>query len=443
MRKTAYAGGAITVILLLLLMISCKKSQDEVIDPGKPYTETFCINPGDNQVYWADSAGRQLILMGQKNAGGFPDRLTQALADAADLDPAHRILMDFNQDGNLIRMSCPEMGIMTFDHISPSLILIRLHLSDTLGTYQMAYNPDSVLSAAFTRLPAVHLKKDLRVEAGTGGKPGLTAYITAVFDPGGNYVPGMIFSAGYVGGGGRKGAIQVIPAGPDGRFTYSLPLRFSELDTMDGEFANQVSVHFNSLTSASVNIVSGSSFISQTLSGWSAMRAGQVSRTMLEAYAWLGRVQKAVKPQRRYYDIRKEAVLDIEVKGYHPSLGVQTKTASFDSSHAFLPGLGFIFGGVPAFEAFYTIPIVPVALSGYIVRTSLNLAGTGKIPVNISMRGSDGYTKSQDYLVDPGGFCELTLPGGYPGTRDEITARIMTGSGPLPGQLVKLFVIFR
>ncbi len=461
MRKKIYCCLIFSALLLTLLFPACKKNSDNNTNPDV-YTETFFTNPGDNQIYEVDSAGRKAILMGPKDANGLPVNVTQALVDAPDMNPNHKLLMDFNEDGTVKQISNPAMGFMTFNYVNDTTIVIRMTLPDTLGSYQMTYNPNKTKSkgdcgCGKKKAPVTGPKRaDVMTLSNprginvkplppfTPGQPKSTnvkANITATYDPGAAYVTGLAMSAQYVTDEGKSGAIQVENGSQDGVFTYSMP--DNPAPPPPSGFSAKVYNIFNKLCYGSIPIGLGKEAICGALAPETAGIGFVVCEVALTTYIWLCRANTAVKIGSYVADIYSSSKVTITITAQHPTLAPQSKQVEFVPSTGTLPDVAFSYIGSAIFDNVYTAPDVPNALQGYTIVAILSQTGTGTVPVRLSMVGSDGYTKSEDFQVAPGGDCQLYIPGGAQGVRDDIRAQINPGSPPLPGQLVKLYVVFQ
>ncbi len=235
----------ISLLITVFLIFGCKKNSDNENEEPKEYTETIYSNPEDNQILEVDSAGRKIILMGTKDATGLPLTVTQALVDAADMNPDHRLLMDFNPDGTVSQISNPNLGIMSFTYVNETTTVVRFTLPDTLGSYQMSFNPKNVKLTGDcgcgkkkspvtgpmrnkVEIPPVRVQNSqssgsaanlFRPEASDA----IEAVITATYGTGGSFVKGITMSATYVTNEGKKGAVQVKPGYTDGVWGYSMP----------------------------------------------------------------------------------------------------------------------------------------------------------------------------------------------------------------------------
>lgn len=465
MKKKRFYLLLLPGLILTLLIPECKKDKSsETTTPSTAnvYTETFFSNPGDNQIYQVDSAGRKLILMGPKDATGMPLAITQVLVDAADMNPDHKLLMNFNDDGTVSQISNPTMGFMKFNYVNDTTVVIILSLPDTLGSYQATFNPKKFKSTGDCgcgkkKQPVTGPKRSDNIkyhrvaEVIAKVPPPFTPYqpkstnvkanITATYDPGGNYVTGLAMSAQYVTNDGKTGTIQVQNGSTDGMFTYELP--DNPAPPPPTGFSSKVYNLFNKLCYGSIPIGLGKEAICGALAPETAGVGFVACEAILTTYIWLCRANTAVKVGSFAYDIYTATKVTITITAQHPTLASQTKTVDFTPSGGTLPDVAFKFNGAAAFSTVYTDPTAPVALEGYVIVAVLSQTGSGSIPVRLSMVGTDGYTNSEDYQVDPGGSCQLYIPGGAQGVRDDITARIITGLPPLAGQLVKLHIIFQ
>lgn len=451
----------LSFLLLASVFTGCKKDKETTTSPPAEYTETFFTNPADNQIYEVDSAGRKVVLMGTKDEYGMPVEVTQAMVDAPDMKPEHKLLMTFNSDGKVNQISNPNIGMMNFTYIDDTTVVIKLVLPDTLGSYQMIYNPQKPAlkkdCGCGKHKPAVTGPKRADVFRTSQNKmlvtpvpyimpsfpeiPSVKASITAVYNPGGNYVTGVIMSARYVTNDGKTGAIMVQNETPDGVFSYSLP--DNPAPPPPTGFSSKVYSIFNKLCYGSIPIGLGKEAICGALAPETAGIGFVACEVILTSYVWLCRANTVGKVGSYVYDIYTAKSVDITIDASPPGLLPQTKTVTFIPSSGNLPNVTFTFEGISAFSSVYTSPSAPVALNGYTIIATLSQTGIGDVPVRLSMVGTDGYTNSEDFQVSPGGTCQLGIPGGAQGVRDDITAQIITGTAPLPGQMVKLHIIFQ
>jgi hypothetical protein len=402
--------------------------------------------------------------MGPKDASGMPIAITQALVDATDKHPEHKLLMNFNSDGTLSQISNPTMGFMNFTYINDSTIVVKLTLTDTLGSYQVVYNPKKQTKSAGDckcskkRNPVTGPRRDdnvnlsTRFEPSVGTNPPIFAYrpkatsvqgnITAVYDPGGQYVTGLTVSAQYVTDQGKKGAVQVTPGSEDGVFIFTMP--DNPAPPPPSGFSAKVQYLLNALCWG--NIPKGLSMdgICGLLYSEMPNPGSVVCQTMLNAYLLICRASSSQKVSQEIFDLYTSSNITISITAQSSVLAAQTKHIEFIPSGGNLVDVQFTFSGAASFSKVYTVPEAPVAKQGYNIVAILNQTGaSGTVPVRLSMRGSDGYTKSLDFEVPSGGNCQLDIPGGAKGVRDDITAQIITGSPPLAGQIVKLHLIFQ
>ncbi|MCX6282850.1 MAG: hypothetical protein NTW31_01225, partial [Bacteroidetes bacterium] len=134
---------------------------------------------------------------------------------------------------------------MNFSYLNDTTIVIKLSLPDTLGSYQITYNPKKHLKSGhdcgcskpkppvggprrpdiFTshKVSGVVIRSIKPLNSYRPGSANVHATITAVFNPGGEYVTGLTMSGQYVTDNGKTGVVQVVPEDQEGVFTYSLP----------------------------------------------------------------------------------------------------------------------------------------------------------------------------------------------------------------------------
>jgi len=462
MRKKLSYFVILPTLLLTLLLPACKKDENSTAN-SDVFTETFYTNPGDNQIYEVDSAGRKLILMGQKDADGMPLNITQALVDAPDLIPDHRLLMNFNANGTVNQISNPTMGFMTFTYVNDTTVVIKMILPDTLGTYQIIYNPKKLKSKGdcgcgkkkhpvtgpkradeitFRNVPQPTQKS---LPLFTPTKPNSTnveATITATYDPGGDYVTDLTMGGQYVTNEGKTGAIQVRLGSHDGIFIYSMP--DNPAPPPPSGFSSKVYYLLNALCWGSIPKGLSKEGICGEFSSEVPSIGSLICETMLGAYIFICRASTVHKVSQDVFDLYTASKVTITITAQNPILPSQTKTVNFTPAGGTLPDVVFTFNGTAAFLNVHTDPSAPVALEGYtIVAVLIQTGSGGSVPVRLSMVGSDGYTNSQDFQVDVGGTCQLSIPGGALGVRDDITAQINPGSTPQPGQLIKLHIMFQ
>ena len=453
----------ITVLIMAFLISGCKKKSDDEDQESKEYTETIYSNPEDHQILEVDSAGRKIILMGTKDATGLPLTVTQALVDAADMNPDHRLLMDFNPDGTVSQISNPNLGIMSFTYVNENTTVVRLTLPDTLGSYQMSFDPKNVKSTgncgcgkkkppvtgpmrSKTYVPPVNVRSGSQPISNFAAnlfKPNsagsIDAVITATYGNGGSFVKGLTMSATYLTSEGKKGAVQVNPGYTDGVWGYSMPS--NPAPPPPSGFKAAAYSLFNKLCYGSIPI----GLAKETICGaFAPTGVGFAAcEVILTAYVWLCRANTVYKVGSYVVDIYSATEVNITITAQHPTLPAQSKQVKFLPASPSLPDVEFFYEANATFSAVYTEPAAPVALNGYTIVATLSDAGSGTVTVRLSMVGTDGYTQSQDFQVEPGGSCQMGIPGAVQGVRDDIVARINPGQPTLPGQVVKLYIIFQ
>lgn len=460
MKKRFSYCAIMPVLLLTLLLSGCKKESDSETTEGGSYTETIYSNPQDNQILSIDSAGRKLILMGPKDASGMPLAITQALVDADDMNPEHRMLMDFNPDGTVSQISNPKLGIMTFNYVSDTAWVIRMTLPDTLGSYQMTFNPQKVKStggcgcggnvapvAGPKRTDVINYRHGFEPHAApllpyrpaTPKSTEIDAVITATYGNGGGFVKGLTMKAEYATDAGKKGVVQCEKGYTDGVWGYSIP--DNPAPPPPAGFKGKAYALFNALCYGSLPIGVGRNAIcgmfAPTGVGFAACHV------IVAAYVWLCRANTAVKIGSYVMDIYTAENVTITITSQHPTLPVKTRQVHFVPASPSLPNVEFFYDAMATFADVHTDPAAPVALSGYTIVATLSETETGEVPVRLSMVGSDGYTKSADFVVGSGGSCQLSIPGAVQGVKDDITARINPGTPSLPGQVVHLAIVFQ
>jgi|GEM_PF-976191 hypothetical protein len=464
MKKILLYAMSLVVLFLFLLTPGCNKNDDNQ-NTFTGYTETLYTNPADNQICSIDSAGYQMTIMGTKDVNGLPTAITQALIDAPDKNPQNRMLMDFNTDGTLSQISNPNLGYMNFNYVNDTTIVIKLTLSNNLGLYQISYNPKKHTKSLGgcgcsknispvkgpMRPETVPVKKNI-ASAWTGGRHVLPnrpksgnvkGNITAIYDQGGEYVTGLTLSAQYITSNGKRGVVPIQQGSQDGVFTYYLP--DNPAPPPPSGFSDKVQYLLNALCwgNAPKNITR------EGICGYFTMGdtpdpGSMLCNTMLGAYLFICQASTATKVSQDVFDLYTASSITITIAAQSPILASQTKTVQFIPSTGVLSDVQFTFSGAATFSRVYTDPESPEAKEGYIINALLTQTGSSEtVTVRLSMIGSDGYTKSDDFQVVAGGSCQLSIPGGAQGVRDDITAQIITGANPLPGQKVMLHLIFQ
>lgn len=448
------------LFLSTLLMPSCKKKSNDETPESHGYTETIFSNPMDNQILGIDSAGHQLILMGPKDAEGMPIAITQALVDAIDGNPQHRMLMDFNPDGTVSQISNPNLGIMAFNYVNDTAWVITMTLPDTLGSYQITFNPTKVKSSGdcgcgikeppvnaprrsetITYLPGfepVSAQKQM-FKPYNPKAPAIDAVITATYANGGNFVKGIQMAGTYLTSNGKTGAVQCTPGSTDGVWGYSMP--DNPAPPPPAGFTGMAYSLFNKLCYGAIPIGLGRSAICSMFAPTGVGYAA--CHVIVSTYVWMCRANTAVKVGTFVYDIYSAESVTITLTAQHPTLPVKKQTVTFIPSSPSLPNVDFLYESNAMFADLHTEPAAPVALSGYTIVATLSDVGTEPVTVRLSMVGSDGYTQSADFQVSPGGSCQMGIPGAEQGVRDDITARINPGSPSLPGQLLYHHIVFQ
>jgi len=461
MKKKLYLLFLVIFAVMAVFYISCKKDSSSSGNTDTSVNETLCINPEDPQIIQIDSAGRKLVIMGVKDATGLPISGNQALVDAPDLDPGKRMLMQFTPDGTLFQASSPKLGIMTFNYVSDTAVVIKLTLPDTNGTYQMTWNPQKTKSLKGgcgcgkkkdpVKGPMRADKVVLPVSNGTvetayhpvfikqTKSANLQGNITATYVPGGQYVTGLTVSGTYTTDQGKTGAMPVTSGSPDGVFYYEVPANPAP-PPPSGFKAAAYSI-FNKLCYGSIPL----GLAKETICG-AFIETGigfAACEVILTSYVWLCRMNTAYKVGSFTYDWYTAGSVSVTFTAQHPALPLKTQTVTINPSNPLLPSVAFTYDAMATFADVYTVPSSPMASEGYTITAILNNVGPATSTVRLSMVGTDGYTKSEDFDVAPGGSCQLGIPGGAQGVRDDITAQIITGAAPLQGQIVHLHLIFR
>lgn len=447
-------------IAFILLIMGCPKDDDTEPISGQDVTETFYSNPMDNQILSIDSAGRQLILMGPKDSDGMPRAITQALVDAEDMNPEHQMLMDFNADGTISRISNPNLGTMTFTYVNETTWVIKMTLPDTLGSYQITFDPTQVKATGdcgcgITHPPAAGPMRSNLISYLPGFEPrhlpsfpfqlkqsGSTlvdASITATYQNTGKPVKGVMLSGIYTTDDGKTGGVQCQPGNSDGVWGYSMPN--NPAPPPPSGFKAKAYALFNALCYGAIPINYGKT---QICSMFAPTGVGAVAcYTIVTAYVWMCRINTAKKAGSYVYDIYSAEEIAITLTAQHPLLDAQIKFVDFKPASPSLPNVSFVFPANAKFESVYTNPVSPVASSGYIIVATLSDIGTEAVPVRLSMVGSDGYTQSSNFSVEPGGSCQMSIPGAAQGVRDDITARINPGFPSKPGQVIHHYIVFQ
>ncbi len=418
-------------LFLTWMLASCKKDIAEVTPQDRGYTETIFSNPGDNQILEIDSAGRKMILMGPKEASGMPVAITQALVDAPDMDPAHRLLVDFNDDGSISRISNPALGIMIFTYLNSERTLVSLTLPDTLGSYQMSFNPTRLKSSAGGSTPQLN---NTLTKSADGG-----AVITATYENGRSHVHGISMRASYVTSGGTAGIIQCMKGETEGTFSYSIPVKAFP-DPPSG-YREQAYSLLGKLSKAAIPVVRAR----ETISGsFATLCAGsEIIEPFLDAYAWVCGSRSMSKGAATIVDNYTADKETITITAQHPALPLQSKSVDFVHDGSPLSDVEFLYEANASFANVNTSSSAPTMLTGYTIVARINETTTETVPVRFSIISSDGYVRTEDFQVAPGGSCELFIPGTLRGVRDDITARINPASPAKPGQMVRMFVKFQ
>ena len=459
------------MLLFIVFVAGCKKSSSDDTNTFTGYTETLYTNPADNQIYAVDSAGFKAVFMGPKDANGLPTAITQALVDAPDKDPQHKLLLNFNGDGTVSQISNPTMGYMNFTYVNDTTIVIKLTLADTLGSFQITFNPQKHRKSlgdcgCGKKKPAVTGPKRSDIftahkslETTTRSKRALSSNIqhptsnilhltsvqgtiTATYNPGGEYVAGLTMSAQYVTDNGKTGVVQVVPWSQDGVFTYSLP--DNPAPPPPSGFSAKIKFLLNAMCWGQTPKGLTREGICGEFAQGGPNPGTLVCDAMLGAYLFLCRASTATKVSQEVFDLYTSSKVTITITAQSPVFASQSKTVDFIPSGGTLSDVAFMYNGAASFSSVNTDPESPVAKEGYTITAVLTQTGAGgTVTVRLSMIGSDNYTKSQDFQVEPGGSCQLSIPGGAQGVRDDITAQIITGFPPLPGQLIRLHLIFQ